>query len=421
MNTLKATLLKCWSRLASILGRPSQKTPLGRLNHFRNTEEPDLYTTGGFHRVSLGDTVDHGRYAILRKLGYGQYSTVWLAQDFKYKKYVTLKLLRADCYGGPHDIFEREILSKISDLSRNSTHDGARHILPLLGDFTHTGPNGDHVCLVFDVLGHHLDFQCAKYEDGRLPVRAVKMIARQLLLGLDFLHRECGVIHTGVIIFYNIIPTNILLELEDPDRVISRYLEEVSPRIDTQGNIEVPLREVITTPFISEMDSPHIRIIDFGVASWRDNHLSEQIQSPALRAPEVTISAPWDTGVDIWSLGCLIMELVQGIVPFSGEASERGTWTAEDDCLARTIEILGPFPLAFLQKGSRTSDLFDEKGGLLRIPNMKSTSLERLINGTTKPFLKPDDMPDAEVPRQSCFGMNGSGHDAMEWLQGGKN
>lgn len=68
----------------------------------------------------------------------------------------------------------------------------------LLEQFTHTGPNGDHVCLVFDVLGHHLDFQAARYEDAKLPVRAVKMITRQLLLGLDFLHRECGVIHTGI-------------------------------------------------------------------------------------------------------------------------------------------------------------------------------------------------------------------------------
>ncbi|GMF72565.1 unnamed protein product [Aspergillus oryzae] len=204
-------------------------------------------------------------------------------------------------------------------MSRKSTYDGARHILPLLGDFTNTGPNGDHVCLVFDVLGHHLDFQCAKYEDGRLPVRAVKLIARQLLLGLDFLHRECGVIHTGMGIVSNTFvlyfltgrifpidlkPTNILLELENPDRVISRYLENVPPRMDTQGNAEVPLREVITTPLISEMEAPRIRIIDFGVG--RDNHLSEQIQSSALRAPEVTIGAPWDTGVDIWSLGCLV-------------------------------------------------------------------------------------------------------------------
>lgn len=37
-------------------------------------------------------------------------------------------------------------------------------------------------------------------------------------------------------------------------------------------------------------------------------------------------------------------------------------------------------------------------GNLIRIPNLKPTSLEPLINGTTKPFLKPRDMPDAEVP-----------------------
>lgn len=37
-------------------------------------------------------------------------------------------------------------------------------------------------------------------------------------------------------------------------------------------------------------------------------------------------------------------------------------------------------------------------GNLLRIPNLKPTSIERLINGSTKPFLKPRDMPVAEVP-----------------------
>lgn len=44
----------------------------------------------------------------------------------------------------------------------------------------------------------------------------------------------------------------------------------------------------------------------FFIASWTHNHLSYLIQPPALRAPEVTIGAPWGTGVDIWSLGCLV-------------------------------------------------------------------------------------------------------------------
>lgn len=122
----------------------------------------------------------------MRLIGYG-----------RAQKYVALKILRADCYGGPHDIFEREILLKLSNMSGESNHGGRHNVLPLLDQFKHEGPSGQHVCFVFDVLGHHLGFQTAKYENGKLPLKAVRTIAQQLLLGLDSLHRECGVIHTG--------------------------------------------------------------------------------------------------------------------------------------------------------------------------------------------------------------------------------
>ena len=54
------------------------------------------------------------------------------------------------------------------------------------------------------------------------------------------------------------------------------------------------------------------------------------------------------------------VELVQGIVLFSAEASKNGSWTVDDDRLARTVEILGAFPPDFLQKGSRTAEFFDK-------------------------------------------------------------
>ncbi|PLB48108.1 protein kinase [Aspergillus steynii IBT 23096] len=392
MNAIKPTLTKARSQISKLLGSPSQLASLERLTPLRVTEEPDYYNSGGFHPITLGDTFNSDQYTILRKLGYGQYSTVWLARDSRYQRFVALKILRADCYGGPHDIFEREILSRISEVSAKSTHEGRNYVSGLLDHFKHTGPNGDHVCFVFDVLGHHMDFQAAKYEDGKLPVKAVKVIVRQLLLGLDFLHRECGIVHT------DLKPTNILLELENQKDAVSQYLAKVPRRTGTKDGGTVPLREVITTPLIGEMEKPHIRIIDFGVASWRENHLSEMIQSSALRAPEVTIGAPWDVGVDIWSLGCLVVEFAQGIVLFSGEASRNGSWTAEDDHLARISEVLGPFPLQFLEKGNRTAHFFDKNGNLIRIPDLKPTSLERLVNGATKPFLKPSDMPQVEVP-----------------------
>ena len=39
------------------------------------------YLPGGFHPVSLGDTFKDGIYRIIRKLGYGSFSTVWLVKD----------------------------------------------------------------------------------------------------------------------------------------------------------------------------------------------------------------------------------------------------------------------------------------------------------------------------------------------------
>ncbi|EER28192.1 srpk, putative [Coccidioides posadasii C735 delta SOWgp] len=251
MNTIKTSGKNSASNL-KVLWFSISASIVGSSESLSSRREPDYYKTRGFHPISLGDTFHSVKYTVLGKLGYGQYSTVWLARDSKYQRYPALKVLRADCYGGSHDIFEKEILSRILEVSNKSSHGGRNHVLSLLDQFKHTGPNGDHVCFVLDVLGHHLDFQAAKYEDGQLPLKSVKVITRQLLLGLDFLHRECGIIHT---------------ELENPNHAISQYLSEVPARADCQRGITVPLREVITTPLVSEMINPRIRIIDFGIGT----------------------------------------------------------------------------------------------------------------------------------------------------------
>ncbi|KFY67097.1 hypothetical protein V496_01751 [Pseudogymnoascus sp. VKM F-4515 (FW-2607)] len=75
---------------------------------------------------------------------------------------------------------------------------------------------GTNVHLVFPVLGHHLGFQTAKFEQGGIPVAVIKEVARQLLQELEFLHQECSIIHT------DLTPSNILLELDDTEVVVSR-------------------------------------------------------------------------------------------------------------------------------------------------------------------------------------------------------
>ncbi|KAG6089726.1 hypothetical protein E4U30_008317 [Claviceps sp. LM220 group G6] len=365
MNLVRALLANARGRASRLFVPSSRQSTLRKQYlHQQFVEEPNDYNRGGYHPVSLGDTFHSERYTVLRKLGYGEYSTVWLARDLKCQRYVALKMLRADSYGGPQPIFEREILEKIREVSPESSHEGSNYISPLIDMFTHGGPNGDHVCLVFDVLGYHLGYQAAKYEDGRLPLKTVKEIVRQLLKGLDFLHTECGVIHT------DLKPTNILLELETPNDTILKYLESVTPRTSERPNgAIVPLQEVIKTPLVSEMESLHVRIIDFGVDAYTLKNFENE----------------------------KVVQFVHGYVMFREDPSEEDTWTVEDDHLARIVEILGPIPSSLLKQGCRTAEFFDEQGEFLRIPNLGPTSLERLLNGDRMPRIKPSDMSDDEV------------------------
>ncbi|KAF3440253.1 hypothetical protein FNV43_RR18537 [Rhamnella rubrinervis] len=55
-------------------------------------EGVDSYRKGGYHAVRVGDQFNGGRYVAQRKLGWGQFSTVWLAYDTTSSKYVALKI-----------------------------------------------------------------------------------------------------------------------------------------------------------------------------------------------------------------------------------------------------------------------------------------------------------------------------------------
>jgi len=46
-----------------------------------STEWIEAYRPGGDHPVHIGDVHHEGRYQVIKKLGYGSFSTVWLAYD----------------------------------------------------------------------------------------------------------------------------------------------------------------------------------------------------------------------------------------------------------------------------------------------------------------------------------------------------
>ncbi|KAI3319512.1 kinase-like protein [Xylariaceae sp. AK1471] len=358
-------------RLKSVLGFSH-----GPITPSRAFSEENLarYCQGGYHPVRIGDVFANGRYKVLCKLGYGVYSTVWLAFDSGTKRHVALKLLTADSYGHEQDTFEVDILSKIK--SKGVAALGSQHVLGLLDNFEHVGPNGKNVGLVFRAMGPDMSKFRRVFPKSRIPVPLMKGISRQLLLALAFLHDTCQVIHS------DIKPQNILIETAKINEMFENapskaFLPQRLP-LDPPNDFYIQSTQISSAEEdLSRVTEVSVRLADFGTASWFTRHLTEWIQPQMLRAPEVILGANWDYKVDIWNLGLIIWELSEGALMFDGSWSASAPYTSEAH-LAQMEAILGKMPQSLLSRSGDRNRFFDGEGQLLMPPTFPDMPLETI-------------------------------------------
>lgn len=103
--------------------------------------------------------------------------------------------MSAECYGSEKDIYERDILKHLRDGSQEEI--GYPFVCHLVDDFEHNGPNGTHVCLVYELMGEELASFGLWFEKKMIPYNVMRKFALQLICALDFAH-ICNVIHTGI-------------------------------------------------------------------------------------------------------------------------------------------------------------------------------------------------------------------------------
>ncbi|TRY56946.1 hypothetical protein DNTS_023880, partial [Danionella cerebrum] len=145
-------------------------------------------------RVRIGDLFNN-RYHVIRKLGWGHFSTVWLCWDTQEKRFVALKVVKSAQHYTETALDEIKLLRCVRDTDPDDPNKDM--VVQLIDDFKISG-----------VLGHHLLKWIIKSNYQGLPLVCVKSIIRQVLQGLDYLHSKCRIIHT------DIKPENILLCVE---------------------------------------------------------------------------------------------------------------------------------------------------------------------------------------------------------------
>ena len=236
------------------------------------------------------NSVIANRYVILGKIGSAAFSDALSCLDRFTNNNVCVKVIKkhSDFFMGLDEI---KILRLLQSEEPNNNY-----IVQLLDYFFYK----EHIFLVSELLKYNL-YEYKKMfrheEVDYFNMDRLKKIAKQVLHALSYIHSH-DLVHS------DLKPENILLK---------------------------------------SCSQCEIRVIDFGSSCFIGEELSYYVQSRSYRAPEVMIGVPYDTKIDIWSLGCIIAEAFSGVVLFPNNSV--------NVLLARIQSILGPFSEEFLSRG----------------------------------------------------------------------
>lgn len=279
------------------------------------------------------------RYLILDVLGQGTFGQVVKCQNLKTQEVVAVKVVKNRVAYFNQSMMEVSVLDLLNkQMDKNDDH----HLLRLKDTFIHR----QHLCLVFELLSVNL-YELIKQNQFRgLSTTLVRVFAQQLLNGLALLGK-------AKLIHCDLKPENILLK---------------------------------------NLESPIIKIIDFGSACDERQTVYTYIQSRFYRSPEVLLGLPYSAAIDMWSLGCIVVELFLGLPLFPG--------SSEYNQVSRITEMLGLPPTWMLEMGKQSGGFFekvhDDFGRrTYRLKSMEQYSRE---NGTkeqpSKKYFSATTLPD---------------------------
>ena len=189
-----------------------------------------------------------------------------------------------------------------------------------------------HICMVFEKCGLSLFDFLRKNHYKPFSPHLVQNYGRQLLRAVTFLH-TLNLVHT------DLKPENILL--------LSSAYQRVPVSSGSKFTKRVPVDSTI-------------RLIDFGSATFENQYHSTVVSTRHYRAPEVILGMGWSYPCDVWSVGCILVELLTGDALFQ---------THENlEHLAMMEVVLGPIQPGVIKRADRHAQKYFRGGKELNWP-----------------------------------------------------
>lgn len=240
------------------------------------------------------------RYEIDSLIGKGSFGQVVKAFDLEEQCHVAIKIIK----NKKPFLNQAQIEVKLLEIMNKADVNNTYYIVRLKRHFMWR----NHLCLVFELLSYNLYDLLRNTNFRGVSLNLTRKFSQQLCTALLFLSTpELNIIHC------DLKPENILL---------------CNPKRSA------------------------IKIVDFGSSCQLGQRIYQYIQSRFYRSPEVLLGIPYDLAIDMWSLGCILVEMHTGEPLFSG--------SNELDQMNKIVEVLGIPPKHLLDSAHKTRKYFDK-------------------------------------------------------------
>ncbi|KAL3482074.1 kinase-like protein [Aspergillus californicus] len=337
------------------------------VNEAVEEERTPYYDPARFYPTRLG-TVLNDRYQLATKLGYGIFccprtnascvtsDNPWYRWRWLREKYVALKINSSSHHSRENAAqAELDTLRHISEA--NPQHKGWGFIRRPLDSFILEHGLARYLTIVFEPLRETLWIYRKRFIGDVIPSDVLKILLQMVLHGLDYLHSDCHVIHT------DLKPDNIMIKVEDPSILEESARDEYEHPLPQKSCSDDRTIYLSRNDFgISEKTTGIIQITDFDLSVRGDKPNRGCIQAEIYRAPEVILDAGYSYSADIWSLGVMLLDLLEGKKLFKEVDPLHVGEYDEINHFGHISALLGPPPTGLLAKGART-DLFYKSDG----------------------------------------------------------